>query len=52
MTILEADTVRFDVDQLPELETSVGVAGSAKQQEVGGPVCIGFLVGVAIYYGA
>jgi hypothetical protein len=42
------DKIRIDVDALPELDTEVAVAGSAKQQEVGGPACIGVLVGIAI----
>lgn len=44
------ETIRFDVDELPELDTNVGIAGTARQQEVGGPACIGFLAGLAIYY--
>lgn len=32
------------VEELPELETEVGIAGSAKQQEVGGICCVGVMV--------
>ena len=45
-------TVRLDVDELPELETEVAIAGSCKQQEVGGVVCLGIAAGIAIYYAA
>ena len=45
-----AETIRFQVEELPELGTSVGISGTAKQQEVGGPACIGFLGGGGIYY--
>jgi hypothetical protein len=41
--------VRFNVDELPELETEVAIAGSTKQQEVGGPACLGVAAGIAIW---
>ena len=41
--------VRFDVDELPELATEVAIAGSTKQQEVGGPACLGVAAGIAIW---
>ena len=41
--------VRFEVDDLPELETEVAIAGSTKQQEVGGPACLGVAAGIAVY---
>lgn len=37
------------VEELPVLETNVGIYGSTKQQEVGGPLCLGVVIGVAIY---
>ena len=43
------DKVRLEVEELPELDTIVGMAGSTKQQEVGGPVCVGIFAGVVIY---
>ena len=43
------ETLRLDVEELPELDTEVAISGSAKHQEVGGPICIGILAGIAIY---
>jgi hypothetical protein len=43
--------LRFQVEDLPELDTEVAISGSSKQQEVGGPICLGIFAGVAIYYG-
>lgn len=43
------EKVRLTVEELDELETAVGIAGSSQRQEVAGPVCIGFIVGIAIY---
>jgi len=40
------------VEELPELETEVGIAGSVKQQEVGAVFCLGIAAGIAIYLGA
>jgi hypothetical protein len=39
---------KIDISRLPELKTGVAIQGSAKQKEVGGPVCLGILLGVAI----
>lgn len=39
------------VEELPELETEVGIAGSVKQQEVGGVICLSVAAGVAVYLG-
>ena len=39
---------KIDIAKLPELPTSVGLHGSLKQKEVGGPVCLG--VAIAIMY--
>ena len=46
---MQLDTVRLDVECLPELETKVAMAGSRKQQEVGGVVCLGIACGIAVY---
>ena len=40
------------VEELPELETEVGISGSVKQQEVGAVICLGIAAGIAIYIGA
>lgn len=40
---------RLNIEQLPDIETEVGVSRSTRQQEVGGPVCLGVVAGVAIY---
>ncbi len=42
--------MRLNVEELPELDTEVALSGSEKQQEVGGPICLGVAVGIAIYY--
>ncbi|MBX3562367.1 MAG: hypothetical protein KF780_11210 [Sphingomonas sp.] len=39
----------LEVEELPELATEVAIAGSTKQQEVGGMVCLGVASGIAIY---
>lgn len=36
------------VSSVPQLRTSVGMHGSLKQKEVGGPVCLG--IAIAIMY--
>jgi hypothetical protein len=43
--------IGLNVDELPELETEVAIAGCAKQQEVGGGFCLGVAAGIAIYIG-
>ncbi len=43
------EPIRFDVAELPELATEVAISGAAKQQEVGGAICLGVAVGIAIY---
>lgn len=35
---------KIDITAVPELRTSVGMHGSLKQKEVGGPTCLGLLV--------
>lgn len=42
---------KIDVAALPVLSTSVGMQGSMKQKEVGGPVCLGILIGAIIMAG-
>jgi hypothetical protein len=42
---------RITVEELPELETAVAISGSAKQQEVGGLICLFIGAGVAIAVG-
>ena len=37
---------KIDITKLPELPTSVGLHGSLKQQEVGGPVCLGVVIAI------
>jgi len=37
---------KIDIAALPELRTSVGVHGSLKQKEVGGPICAGIVVAI------
>jgi hypothetical protein len=39
---------KIDIARIPELKTSVGMQGSTKQKEVGGPMCLGALIGVAL----
>jgi hypothetical protein len=39
---------KIDIAKIPELGTSVGIQGSAKQKEVGGPACLGVVLGVAL----
>ena len=37
---------KIDIAAVPELTTSVGMHGSVKQKEVGGPLCFGILVAI------
>ncbi len=39
---------KIDIAAVPELGTGVGMQGSMKQKEVGGPLCSGILVGIII----
>ena len=43
------ETIRLDVEQLPELGTEVSISGSVKQQEVGGAICLSLAAGIAVY---
>ncbi len=40
---------KIDISAIPELKTSVGIHGSTKQKEVGGPLCLGVVVATAIW---
>lgn len=42
------EKIRMTVEELPELETEVALAGSVKQQEVGGAVCLILVVGIVM----
>jgi hypothetical protein len=44
------EKIRFQVEELPELETEVALSGSARQQEVGGGACLGIAAGIAVYF--
>lgn len=37
---------KIDIAAVPELRTGVGMHGSIKQKEVGGPLCLGLLIAV------
>jgi len=39
---------KIDITAVPELSTSVGMHGSIKQKEVGGPLCLGIFVAIVI----
>lgn len=39
---------KIEIAALPELNTGVGMQGSMKQKEVGGPLCAGILVGLIV----
>jgi hypothetical protein len=41
---------KIDVTAVPELKTSVGMHGSLKQKEVGGPVCLGVVIAVVMAF--
>ncbi len=43
------DKIFIEVEELPELDTEVAIAGSTKQQEVGGIVCLSVASGIAIW---
>ena len=46
------ETIRLEVEELPELKTEVAVSGSTQRQEVGGAICLGVAAGIAIYVAA
>ena len=39
---------KIDIANVPELTTSVGLNGSLRQKEVGGPLCLGVFVAIMI----
>ena len=39
---------KIDIAAIPELNTSVGMHGSVKQQEVAGPLCLGIVFAIII----
>jgi hypothetical protein len=39
---------KIDIAAIPELNTSVGMHGSVKQKEVGGPLCLGIVFAIII----
>src|SRR4051794_11527893 len=41
-------TKKIEIASIPELTTSVGMHASAKQKEVGGPLCLAILFAVAM----
>ena len=45
------EKLRLEVEELPELETEVAISGCARQQEVGGGICLGVAAGIAVYFG-
>lgn len=38
----------IDIRSIPELKTRVGMHGSSKQREVGGPVCLAVIAGIIV----
>ena len=49
--IHSSETIRLNIEKLPELDTQVAISGSSKQQEVGGGLCLGIAAGIAVYFG-
>jgi len=41
-------TRKIEIANIPELTTSVGLHASAKQKEVGGPLCLAGLIAVIL----
>lgn len=39
---------KIDIARIPELKTSVGIHGSVKQKEVGGPLCGGAAIALIL----
>ena len=42
---------KIEIDAIPELKTAVGIQGSTRQKEVGGPFCVAVVVAI-IYSGS
>jgi hypothetical protein len=46
---MEGTTMKkIDINTLPELNTKVGIHGSAKQREVGGAACAGVIIAIVV----
>jgi hypothetical protein len=45
------ETIRLEVEALPELDTAVAISDTPAQQEVGGAVCLAVAAGIAVYLG-
>lgn len=43
--------MKIDIAQIPGLDTEIAIYGANKQVEVGGPVCLGFLIAVGLMLG-
>ncbi len=39
---------KIDINAVPELGTGVGLHGSMKQKEVGGPICLAIVVAILL----
>ena len=44
------DLPNFDADDLPDLDTVIGVYGAATQREIGGEICINVAVAISLYH--
>ena len=40
---------KIDIACIPELKTNVSMYGSAKQKDVAGPICLGVMMGIALF---
>lgn len=40
---------KIDIAKVPGLSTAVGLHGSTRQKEVGGAVCLGVIIGIAVW---
>ena len=41
-------TKKIEIANIPELTTSVGMHGSVKQKEVGGPLCLAVVIAIVM----
>lgn len=39
---------RIDIDELPELETRIGVHSASEQREIGGEICVNVAVAISL----
>jgi hypothetical protein len=44
-------TKKIEIANVPELTTSVGMHGSVKQKEVGGPICLAIVIAALMAVG-